>query len=134
MIIEPKNVRLILELLNDPNIEVRKETIRVLGNIGTRKAIKPLLDLLKKRDIKIRNVARNALFKIFKKSRNFEILYEVIKGRNLISRKEAIKLVGMLNDENAINLLIKIFNSKVASLRRSAYKAILKIAKQLGIK
>ena len=33
----------------------------------------------------------------------------------------------MLKDDNAIDLLISIFNSKVASLRGSAYRALLRI-------
>jgi len=126
-IIELKNLKFILEALNDQNIEVRKEAIRVLGKIGSKLASKSLLVILKDNDIRIRNLAKNALYKIFDKQKSYELLYNVVKGRNLNARKEALRLLGMLKDKNSIDLLIKAFGSKVASIRRSAYKALLQI-------
>lgn len=126
-IIELKKVKHILEALNDENAEVRKEAIRVLGNLRSKRAISPLLEILKDNDIKIRNLTKITLYKIFNKTKTHEVLYDVLKGRNLNARKEAIKLLGMLKDLNAINLLIKTFDSTVASIRGAAYRAILKI-------
>lgn len=126
-IIELRNVKNIIDLLKDQDIEVRKEVIRVLGNIGSKRAIKPLMELLKKSDSKIRSIAKSALYKIFDKSKSYEPIYETVKGRNNHARREAIKLLGMLKDVDAIDLLLSVFNSKVASLRGSAYRSLLKI-------
>ena len=126
-IIELKNIKHILETLNDENIDVRKESIRVLGSIGSKRAIDPLSEILKDNDPKIRNLAKNAMNKIFKKIESNDILYEILKGKNVNARKEAIKLLGMLKDVNAIDTLIKSFDSTVASIRRASYRAILQI-------
>ena len=126
-IIELKNVKNVIALLTDQDIEVRKEVIRVLGNLGSKRGIKPLLDLLKENDAKIRNLAKNALYKNLDKTKSPELLYEIVKGRNINARREAIKLLGMLKDDNAIDLLLSVFNSKVASLRGSAYRSLLRI-------
>jgi len=126
-VIEIKNLRYITDSLNDQNIEVKKETIRVLGKIESKLASKPLLEILKDNDIKIRKLAKNALFKIFSKQKSYEPLYNILKGRNLNARKETIKILGLLKDQNAIDMLIKTFDSKVASIRRSAYRALLQI-------
>ncbi|GAF85554.1 unnamed protein product, partial [marine sediment metagenome] len=126
-IIELKNIKYLLDLLDDPEIDVRREVIRVLGNVGSKRAVKPLLEVLKEKDIRLRNLARNAVYKILSKSKTYDLLYDVIKGRNIYARKEAIKLVGLLKDYKAIEFLMKTFTSKVASIRRAAYKAILEI-------
>ncbi|MFX1549754.1 MAG: HEAT repeat domain-containing protein [Promethearchaeota archaeon] len=126
-IIEVKNVKYIIDLLKDQNVEVKKEAIQALGVIGSKKAIKPLIELLKENDTKLRNLAKNTLYKILKKSKSYEPIYEIVKGRNINARREAIKLLGMLKDVNAINLLMPIFNSQVPSLRSSAYRSILRI-------
>ncbi|GAI93831.1 unnamed protein product, partial [marine sediment metagenome] len=126
-IIELKNIKYILATLNDHNIDVRKESIRVLGNIGSKRVISPLTEILKDNDVKIRNLAKNALYKIFKKIESNDVLYDILKGKNINARKEAIKLLGMLKDVNAIDSLIKSFDSTVASIRRASYRAILQI-------
>lgn len=126
-IIELKNIKHILATLNDQDIDVRKESIRVLGNIGSKRAINPLLEILKDNDVKRRNLAKNALYKIFKKIESNDGLYDILKGKNINARKEATKLLGMLKDVNAIDTLIKSFDSTVASIRRASYRAILQI-------
>ena len=126
-IIDLKNIKNILATLNDPDIDVRKESIRVLGNIGSKRAISPLLAILKDKDAKIRNLTKNALYKIFKKIESNDVLYDILKGKNVNARKEAIKLLGMLKDVNAIDTLIKTFDSTVASIRRASFRAILQI-------
>jgi HEAT repeat protein len=126
-IIEVKNIKYILETLNDPDIDVKKESIRVLGTIGSKKAIRPLTEILKDNDVKIRNLAKNALSKIFKKIKSNDILYDILKWKNINARREAIKLLGMLKDVEAIEILIKTFDSTVASIRRASFRAILQI-------
>ena len=126
-IIELKNIKYILTTLNDHNIDVRKESIRILGNIGSKRAISPLTDILKEKDVKVRNFAKNALYKIFKKTQSNDILYDILKGKNINARREAIKLLGMLKDENAIDILIKTFDSTVASIRSASFRAVLQI-------
>jgi HEAT repeat protein len=126
-IIELKNIKHILVTLNDHNMDVRKESIRVLGNIGSKRAINPLTEFLKDNDAKIRNLAKNALYKIFRKIKTNDVLYDILKGKNNNARREAIKLFGMLKDINAIDTLIKTFDSTVASIRRASYQATLLI-------
>ncbi|MFX1591048.1 MAG: HEAT repeat domain-containing protein, partial [Promethearchaeota archaeon] len=112
-IIELKNVKYVIDMLEDQDIGVKKEAIRVLGNVGSKRSIKPLIELLKDNDATIRNLTKNALYKILDKNKTYEPLYEIVKGRNINARREAIKLLGMLKDIDAIDLLISIFNSKV---------------------
>jgi HEAT repeat protein len=126
-IIDSRNLKYILEALNDSEQEVRKESIQVLGKIGNKRALNPLLDLLKDNDLKVRNNAKNAIYKILKKSNTNDVLYNVLKGRNINARREAIKLLGMLKDTNAIDLIIKTFDSTVASIRGAAFRATSKI-------
>ena len=91
-IIELRNVKHVIDLLTDQDIEVRKEVIRVLGNVRSKRAINPLIESLKENDAKIRNLAKNALYKILEKTKSYEPLFEVVKGRNINARREAVNV------------------------------------------
>ncbi|MBD3214862.1 MAG: hypothetical protein GF311_19780, partial [Candidatus Lokiarchaeota archaeon] len=47
--------------------------------------------------------------------------------RNITERQAAIKLLGLLKDEDSIDLLIKSLNSQNEKIRRLSYRALLKI-------
>ncbi len=126
--IELKDVKFIFKKLNDENIEVRKTAVKVLGSIGSKRAIRPLLELLKDKDEAIRTLAVKSLDKILIKSKSFKEVYDVLKRRNLVARREAVKLLaGATDDPDALRILIRLLNSKDARIRRLAYNAILKL-------
>lgn len=128
-IIEPRDLKFIFEKLNDEDFEVRKTAIKVLGTIGSKKSIKPLLELLKDKDEVIRNLSVKSLDKILIKSKSFNVVYDVLKKRNLVARREAVKLLASATgDPDALRILIRLLNSKDTRIRVLAFNAILKIS------
>ena len=59
-----KNLKGLIEALNDKYGDFRLEAARALGNIGDSRAIEPLIEALKDEDNYVREAARAALEKI----------------------------------------------------------------------
>ena len=124
-----KDFRSIIEMLNDIDLEVKNATINVLGSIGSKKAINPLIELLKDENDKIRKNTVKALEKILVSSKSFNEVYDLLEKKNIVARREAVKLLsGATGDPNAMQILIRLFNSEDSRIRRLAFSAVLKIS------
>ena len=123
-----KNLKSIIFMLNDEDIDVKKTAIHVLGNIGSKKAINPLINLLKDKDKDVRNKTIKALDKILVKSKSFDAIYDILKKKDVFAKREAIKLLSAASDDpHALTIAIKLFNSKDSRIRNLALNAVLKI-------
>lgn len=128
-ILEMKDARLIINLLDDIDADVKKASIKALGVIKSKRAIDPLLSLLKNKDEDIRKLANQSLEQIFITLDSYEKIYDVASSKNMLQRKEAIKLLGLLGDINSIDFMIKCFKSTDNKTRKLAYNSLLQISK-----
>jgi len=129
LIDEPDEINIILNTLNDGDIEVKKAAIWLLGNLGDKRALKPLSELLKDQEEEIRRATVKSLQKLLTTFKTFKIIYDIIKKRNVLARREAVKLLGLIGHQSpqAIKTLIRLLNSKDSAIRRLSFSGILKI-------
>ena len=128
-VIQVKDARIIINLLDDVDSNVKKASIKALGVIKSKRAIDPLLKLLKNKDEDIRNLSVQSLNRIFVSLDSYEKIYEVANSRNMIERKEAIKLLGLLKDKKSIEYMINSFKSSDNKIRKLAYNSLIQISK-----
>jgi len=128
-VIKVKDARIIISLLDDVDIKVKKASIKALGVIKSKRAIDPLLKLLKNKDEDIRKLSVQSLNRIFVSLDSYEKIYEVANSRNMIERKEAIKLLGLLKDKKSIEFMINSFKSSDNKIRKLAYNSLIQISK-----
>ena len=112
-LLQLKDARLIINLLDDIDIEVKKASIKALGVIKSKRSIDPLLKLLKNKDDEIRKLSIQSLKNIFLTINSYDEIYEIANSKNIVERKEAIKLLGLLQDKKSIDYMIKSFKSEL---------------------
>jgi HEAT repeat protein len=125
--IKVKDARLIINLLEDIDMDVKKASIKALGIIKGKRAVDPLLILLKHKEEEIRNLALQSLKHIYLTLDSYEKIYEIAKSKNMVERREAIKLLGLLKDKKSIKYMINSFKSKDSKVRKVAYNSLIKI-------
>ena len=128
-LIQVKDARLIINLLDDIDVDVKKASIKALGVIKSKRAIDPLLRLLKNKDEDVRKLSIQSLEQIFSTLDSYVKIYEVANSKNMIERKEAIKLLGILEDKNSVDYMINSFKSGDNKTRKLAYNSLLQISK-----
>ncbi len=128
-VIQVKDARLIINLLDDIDVNVIKASIKALGVIKSKRAIEPLLRLLKNKNEEVRKLSIQSLEQIYASLDSYEKIYEVANSKNMIERKEAIKLLGLLEDENSIDYMINSFKSSDNKIRKLAYTSLVQISK-----
>ena len=106
-LIQVKDARLIINLLDDVDIDVKKACIKALSTIKSKRSIDPLLKLLKSKDENVRKLTIQSLKCLFDTFDSYEKIYEIANSKNMIERKEAIKLLGLLEDIDSIDFMIK---------------------------
>lgn len=126
---EPSDIDLLIKMLNDENEDVVQASVKALGIIGDKRAIKSFFELLKYDNESINKSVLNSLTKILKKSSSIKRIYEYAKKGNLNVRKETAILLGMIKNPDAIDTLIVLLNSKNSKIRRAATTSIIKIAR-----
>jgi HEAT repeat protein len=128
-LIQIKDAKLVINLLDDIDTDVKKASIHALGVIKSKRAIDPLLKLLKTKDEDIRKLSLQSLENIFVSLDSYEKIYEAANSKNMIERKEAIKLLGLLKDANSIDYMINSFKSSDNKTRKLAYNSLFQISK-----
>lgn len=129
-LIQAKDARLIINLLDDVDIDVKKACIKALSTIKSKRSIDPLLKLLKSKDKDVRNLTIQSLKYLFDSFDSYEKIYEIANSKNMIERKEAIKLLGLLEDIDSIDYMINSFKSNDNKTRKLAYNSLLQISKK----
>jgi HEAT repeat protein len=127
-VIQIKDARLLINLLDDLDVDVKKASIKTLGVIKSKRAIDPLLKLLKNKDEDIRKLSFQSLKQIFVSLDSYVKIYEAADSKNTIERKAAIKLLGLLKDENFIDFMINSFKSSDNITRKLAYNSLVQIS------
>lgn len=127
--LEQEDTMLIIKMLDDENEEVQLASVRALGTIGDKIAIKPLFELLKQERDQFNKFVVNSLAKILKKSTSIKKIYEYAKKGNSNVRKETAVLLGLLKNVDAIDTLISLLNSRNVRIRRAATSSIIRISR-----
>ena len=124
-------VEFLIESLDDPNAEIRKEVSTLLGEIGDKKAVKPLIGSLKDSDEEeignVRYFVAEALGKIGDK-RAVEPLIKSLKDKNEQVRLQTVIALGLIGDKKAIPYLIDCLGDNYYSVQCQLSKSISKIA------
>lgn len=118
-----KAVQPLIELINDQEMDVVKNTILALGKIGDKRAVDPLIDMLKHKDNIVRGFAASALGKIGD-ARAADILFTALKDKDNSVQEKAIEALGKIGDAHCIELLITALRSKKKRIRYCAAYAL----------
>lgn len=110
------SVPLLISALSNENLTIRAEVVAILGNMGTKKAIEPLIDILRdKNEIEIVRInAGKALVQIGDRNKLIEPLTVVLEeGRFNFpaddAREQAIEVLVKIGDSRTVGpLLIKV--------------------------
>jgi len=117
---------LISALINDQSRDTRADAAEVLGEIGDKRAVEPLIDALKDADCMVQWNAAEGLGKIGDK-RAIEPLIITLKAENDILRERAAEALGEIGDARAVEPLIGALNDEDEGVRSSAAEALGKI-------
>jgi HEAT repeat protein len=110
--------------VNDPDTDVRKIIIDVLGEIKSKKSLKIVSQFLKDRDENVRSAAAEAIGKIGD-SRGIPILLNTLKGDDNYLKFTALEALGLLGEKfeiKDIDLIVGCLNNSL--LGRAAYDAL----------
>ncbi|MBY9006775.1 MAG: HEAT repeat domain-containing protein [Candidatus Lokiarchaeota archaeon] len=121
----------IIRLLDDKNQNVRYIAIQTLGKLKKKIAVKPLTDLLKQSEPKIRKFVIKALYSILINTKITKTQYQYLENKNINIRAGYITLMGIISDRNSLTYLIKALNSKNSNIRRNASSSIIKISENI---
>ena len=120
-----ENIESLIKALKEEDKRIRKEIVRVLGEIGDQKAIEPLIHALKDADFIIRWYIAIALGKIGGPAK--ELLIMALEDEDLKVRLGAIMALGEIGDTKAIEPLIKFLKDENSDIRFRAAEALEKM-------
>jgi HEAT repeat protein len=144
---DPEMVDILISLLSDEDIEIKRGAIIVLGKFEDKKAVEPLNSLLENHDLQVRNFARNAIYDItISISSNlkdkkvtiassppsvpfFDIapLIARLKNSDPKIRREAADTLGDAGDKKAVKYLIPFLKDESEYVRQAAARALGKL-------
>ena len=110
---------------------VRKRAAYILGKIGDKRAIRPLIEALRDEDADVRYAATEALVRIGKPA--VQPLIKALKYKEWYVRKRAAYILGKIGDKRAIKPLIEALRDEDADVRYAAAEALEKIDSQWGV-
>ncbi len=109
---------LLINALNDENFLVRKVAARVLGEIGSSDAEKPLIGLLDDENGHVRSTAAEALGRLRSRAAIGPLL-ALLEDEYESVQESGILALAAIGDESVLDHLVKDFTSRDASLRRN---------------
>jgi HEAT repeat protein len=103
--------------------EIRMQAAKSLGQLGSEKAIEPLIALLKDEESYVRRKAAESLGQLGSE-KAIEPLIALLKDKESSVRMHAAKSLGKLGTEKAIEPLIALLKDKESSVRMHAAKSL----------
>ncbi len=119
-----KVLDLLEKAVRDPDTDVRKIIIDILGEIKSRKSLNIVAQFLKDRDENVRSAAAEAIGKIGD-NKGIHILLNTLKGDDNYLKFTALEALSLLGEKYGIqdiNLIIECLNNSL--LGRAAYDAL----------
>ncbi|WP_096892686.1 sister chromatid cohesion protein PDS5 [Candidatus Scalindua japonica] len=101
-----ESIPYLVNMLDDSSIEVKRQAIISLGSFKNRKVINVLLGVIKNKDEDAR-VRLSALSSLVKINKDPAMFIDLLEDDNYEIRKEAVRCLGVLKDERAIEPLSK---------------------------
>ena len=118
---------LLIQALGEEDKHVQARAALILGNMGHRRAVEPLIQILGGADYSLRLEAARALEKVGKQA--VEPLIQILKHENRDVRVRAIEILGNIRDEKAIEPLIRALDDGDILVERGASEALEKMGK-----
>lgn len=125
-------IRILGILINDGNWEIRKKTAKALGQIGSDKAVLPLIQALNDQISIVRVIGIKSLIEIGSE-KAIEPLICALKEDNIEVRSMAAEGLGRLKSEKIVEPLISALENDNIAVKRSAVKALGKIKTEKAI-
>lgn len=116
------DVGYLLDALRDPRY--RFMAAKFLGELRTREAVRPLIQMLRAGDKATRSSAAGALAEIGATEAVPELLERVRVEKDVVPRTWAITALGELGDERAVKPLCELLSDDGILVRQSAAKAL----------
>jgi HEAT repeat protein len=112
--------------------EIRMQAAKSLGQLGSEKAIEPLIALLKDEESYVRRKAAESLGQLGSE-KAIEPLIALLKDKESSVRMHAAKSLGKLGTEKAIEPLIALLKDKESSVRMHAAKSLVQLGTEKAI-
>lgn len=111
-------------LLNDSDDNIKRNTIRIIGEIGDSSSIKPLIELLgKETDAKVKRSIFYALGNL-KAKEAIPFLKDALSDKDTLVRSDAAYNLGKIGDATIIDTLGKLLKDKEDRVRASVVEAL----------
>ncbi len=117
--------KLIEILKTETSCEIRVETARILGLMGSDKVKKTLFDVLKYECISVKKTVLNYL--PFELNENFAVVIDMLKDEDIELKIEAVKCLGKVKSKAATEPLKKLLDDKCPEIRENVILALGKI-------
>jgi len=105
----------LLELLRDNNMMIRERSVKILGETGNPRVVRPLIELLRHdREWRVQKAAAEALEK-FGDCRAVEPLIEALRDKDKLVRQAAVEALS--HERKAAGALIQLLNDDDRSIR-----------------
>jgi len=127
-------VQPLLEVLQDENSStLHRECIKALGEIRDKRAIEPLLTVLKNKEISLREEAVKALGQIGDQKVVKPLISVLQNEKNSTLRRQTIRALGSTRDKRAVEPLLEALQREIQKPRSEAnIEIIVEIAGALG--
>ncbi|WP_103667164.1 HEAT repeat domain-containing protein [Pseudanabaena sp. BC1403] len=122
-----KGICHLINMLNDPNPDIRGQVAKILGKTGSRISVESLIQSLQDQETNVRSKAVEALGEIGSEQA-IEHIIDLLKDNNPNVRKSAARALGEIGNEKAVQPLIdEVFNDLDPYVRESVACALSQI-------
>ena len=116
-------VELLVAMLADDEVSVRREAARDLGMSGELRGVGPLVATFADERADIREEAVRALGRLGD-PRSYEVLVDLLGGDSIEVRREAARALGRLGDPRSYEVLVDLLGDDSVEVRREATRAL----------
>ena len=103
---EANDIEGLIKALKHSDEDVRWEAIKALGKIQDKRAVEPLISMLKDKEWEVGHYALGPLRKLVGSDKTAELLVEPLKKEKYKIRIEIVRTLGEIGGERAVKLLI----------------------------
>ncbi len=117
------NETYLFTFLHDTNVEIRRRVAKALGNIGSPRAVKPLMTALKDKKSVVRQATATALGRLGDPQAMIPLM-TALKDKKSVVRQAAATALGRLGDPQAMNPLMTALRDKDSDVGEAAARAL----------
>jgi HEAT repeat protein len=113
----------LINILNEPDININIAAIETLGEYREQKAVPPLIEKFNDKNLRIKMAVINALVKI-NGSQSIDFLFKVIRNNNQTEKELAFDALGRIGDTSVNQKLLGLCESDNWEIRNGAVRAL----------